>query len=237
MKTKPLVINTIPAVFWGEPSEKLILAVHGNQSSKTDVPVAILAEEAVPFGYQVLSFDLPEHGERKDLTERCNPQTCRRDLAAVLAYAKTNDKEISLFACSMGAYFSLLTYADEAFRRCLFLSPVVNMLQIIQNMMRWAQVSEEKLKQEQKIETPFGPTLYWDYYQTVKANPISCWNHPTSILYGEKDELCAREDITSFSERFHCDLQIAANAGHYFHTEEELRVYRDWLKQHLRAES
>ncbi len=237
MKTKPLIINTIPAVLWGEPSEKLILAVHGNLSSKTDVPIAILAEEADARGVQTLSFDLPEHGERKDSTERCNPRICERDLTAVLAYAKANYEEISLFACSMGAYFSLLTFADEAFRWCLFLSPVVDMLHIIQNMMRWAQVSEEKLEQEQEIATPFGPTLYWDYYQTVKESPIARWNRPTSILYGEKDEVCAWEDLTSFSERFHCDLQIAANAGHYFHTEEELRVYWDWLKQHLRVES
>ena len=233
MKTKPISISSIPAVIWGEPSDKLILAVHGNQSSMTDVPIALLAEEADSLGFQVLSFDLPEHGERKDAPERCNPQNCSRDLAAVLAYAKANDEEISLFACSMGAYFSMLTYADEAFRQCLFLSPVVNMLHIIQNMMRWAQVSEAKLEQEQEIPTQYGPTLYWDYYQTVKANPILRWNHPTSILYGGKDELCAREDVTSFSEQFQCNLEIAEHAAHYFHTEEELSVYRDWLKRHL----
>lgn len=233
MNTKPISISSIPAVIWGEPSDKLILAVHGNQSSMTDVPIALLAEEADSLGFQVLSFDLPEHGERKDAPERCNPQNCSRDLAAVLAYAKANDEEISLFACSMGAYFSMLTYADEAFRQCLFLSPVVNMLHIIQNMMRWAQVSEAKLEQEQEIPTQYGPTLYWDYYQTVKANPILRWNHPTSILYGGKDELCAREDVTSFSEQFQCNLEIAEHAAHYFHTEEELSVYRDWLKRHL----
>ena len=233
MDTKQIHIGSIPAVIWGEPSDQLILAVHGNMSSKTDVPIALLAEESVQLGHQVLSFDLPEHGERKDLPERCNPQTCSRDLSAVLAYAKANYKQISLFSCSMGAYFSLLTYADEPFRRCLFFSPVVNMLHIIQNMMGWAQVSEEKLKQEREITTPFGPTLYWDYYQTVKAKPISRWNHPTSILYGGKDELCAREDVSSFAEQFHCSLEIVEHAAHYFHTEEELVAYRSWLKRHL----
>ena len=233
MKTKPISISSIPAVIWGEPSDKLILAVHGNQSSKTDVPIALLAEEAGALGFQVLSFDLPEHGERKDAPERCNPQNCSRDLAAVLAYAKANYEEISLFACSMGAYFSLLTFTDETFRQCLFLSPVVNMLHIIKNMMRWAQVSEEKVEEEQEITTAVGPTLYWDYFKTVKENPILRWNHPTSILYGGKDELSAREDVTSFSEQFQCNLEIAEHAAHYFHTEEELSVYRDWLKRHL----
>ncbi len=233
MRTEPISIGSIPAALWGEPSDRLILAVHGNLSSKTDVPIEILAQEANSLGFQVLSFDLPEHGERKNEPQQCNPQTCKRDLSAVLAFAAPNYKEISLFACSMGAYFSLLTYANEAFHKSLFLSPVVDMLHIIQNMMHWAQVSEEKLEQEQEIVTAFGPTLYWDYYQTVKANPITRWNHPTSILYGAKDELCAKEDVTSFAERFHCDLQIAGNAEHYFHTEEDLDVYRDWLKKHL----
>ncbi len=235
MKTKPISIGSIPAMLWGEPSDQLILTVHGNQSSKTDVPIEILAQEATSLGFQVLSFDLPEHGERKNEPEPCNTQTCKRDLLAVLAFAVPKYKEISLFACSMGAYFSMLTFADELFQRCLFLSPVVDMLHIIQNMMRWAQVSEEQLEQEREIVTAFGPTLYWDYYQTVKANPITRWNTPTSILYGAKDELCAKEDVTSFAERFHCDLQIAENAEHYFHTEEDLSVYRDWLKRHLSA--
>jgi len=235
MNTQQVKINRIPAIIWGEPSDKLILAVHGNQSSKTDVPIEILAQEATSLGFQVLSFDLPEHGERKNEPEQCNPQTCKYDLQAVLAFAAPNYKEISLFACSMGAYFSLLTYADEAIQQCLFLSPVVDMLHIIQNMMHWAQVTEERLEQELSIETGFGPTLYWDYYQTVKASPITRWNQPTSILYGEKDELCAKEDVTSFAKQFHCNLQIAANAEHYFHTEEELSVYRDWLKRHLSA--
>jgi len=235
MNTQQVKIDRIPAMLWGEPSDRLILAVHGNLSSKTDVPIEILAQEATSLGFQVLSFDLPEHGERNNEPEPCNPQTCKRDLRTALVFAVPNYKEISLFACSMGAYFSLLAFGNEPFQRCLFLSPVVDMLHIIQNMMRWAQVSEEKLEQEQEIVTAFGPTLYWDYYQTVKANPITRWNHPTSILYGAKDELCAKEDVTSFAERFHCDLQIAGNAEHYFHTEEDIGIYRNWLKRHLSA--
>ena len=101
MKTKPISIGSIPAMLWGEPSDKIILAVHGNLSSKTDVPIEILAQEATSLGFQVLSFDLPEHGERKNEPEPCNPHTCKRDLQEVLAFAIPNYKEISLFACSI----------------------------------------------------------------------------------------------------------------------------------------
>ena len=59
-------ISNIPAVLWGDKSEKIFIAVHGNMSNKEDAVIQILAEEADRKGYQVLSFDLPEHGERKN---------------------------------------------------------------------------------------------------------------------------------------------------------------------------
>lgn len=60
-------ISNIPAVLWGAKSEKIFIAVHGNMSNKEDAVIQILAEEANQKGYQVLSFDLPEHGERKKM--------------------------------------------------------------------------------------------------------------------------------------------------------------------------
>ena len=51
-------IHNIPSAVWGPSSEKVILAVHGNLSSKTDTPIRLLAETAVQKGYQVLSSEL-----------------------------------------------------------------------------------------------------------------------------------------------------------------------------------
>ena len=66
MKKEFFKINNIPAVLWGETSEKIIIAVHGNMSHKEDIPIEILAEIGNQKNYQILSFDLPEHGERKN---------------------------------------------------------------------------------------------------------------------------------------------------------------------------
>ena len=232
MNTKPISIGSIPAVIWGEPSDKLILAVHGNQSSMTDVPIALLAEEADSLGFQVLSFDLPEHGERKDAPERCNPQNCSRDLAAVLAYAKANDEEISLFACSMGAYFSLLTFADQAIERAWFLSPVTDMERIIHNIMGYCNVSEEEFERQKIVQTPFE-TLYWDYYQYVKEHPVTRWSHPTHILRGETDTLSESDIVAGFANRFGCELVEQKGGEHWFHTPEQLDYFRGWLKGRL----
>ena len=98
----------------GNKSDKLFIAIHGNMSSKDDACIAIFAEQAVLKGYQVLSFDLPEHGDRKkDSVYICNVQNCIHDLGVVGGYARSISANISLFACSIGAYFSLVAYSKK----------------------------------------------------------------------------------------------------------------------------
>lgn len=226
-------IDNIPAILWGEKSSKLFIAVHGNMSSKSDVPIAILAEETIPLGYQVLSFDLPEHGNRKEEPTLCKVQNCVADLEKVMRFAKTQSDSISLFANSIGAYFSLLAYKNEFLQQSLFLSPVVDMKRIISNMMKWLNITDERLEKEQEISTSIGHTLYWDYYQYVKQNPIIKWANPTSILFGKKDDLYEYNVLHSFATAFNCNFEVAENAEHYFHTDEDLKIYRNWLKKQI----
>ena len=108
MIKKKLIIEGIPAVLWGKDSDKIFMAVHGNMSHKEDDIIVKFAEKAVNSGYQVLSFDLPEHGERKDEGTPCKVQNCVKELIIMMNYVKERYENISLFACSMGAYFSLL---------------------------------------------------------------------------------------------------------------------------------
>lgn len=226
-------INNIPTVLWGENSEKLFIAVHGNMSNKEDTVIEILAEEALQKGYQVLSFDLPEHGERKSDSTPCKVQFCVRDLSIIMNYAKEHWKEISLFACSIGAYFSLLAYQDYPLKKALFLSPVVNMERIIENMMIWFNITPERLQNEMTIETPIGQKLYWDYFCYVKQHPINMWNTDTDIIYGARDELCEFETINYFVKKFCCGLEVVDAGEHYFHTEEQLNIFRHWLRKHI----
>jgi hypothetical protein len=233
MIKRNLLIDNIPAVLWGEDSQKLFVAVHGNMSHKTDTPISILAEEAVPQRYQVLSFDLPQHGDRKDESTLCKVQNCVSDLCKIMEYAQKKADDISLFACSMGAYFSLLAFKELPLQQCLFLSPVVNMERIIDNMMKWANINEEQLKNEQEISTPVGQTLYWNYYCYVKENPIVRWDSSTAILYGKEDNVCEFGIVSSFAKEFNCNLEVMENGEHYFHTSDQLSYYRKWLAEHL----
>ena len=232
MKIEKIKINNIPSIVWGEKSSKVFIAIHGNMSNKEDEVIKILAKEVVSKGYQLLSFDLPEHGERKDNTDYlCKVQNCVTDIKLLMEYAKANFEEINLWACSMGAYFSLLAYKNENIEQCIFLSPVVNMKVIIDNMMLWSNTTENELREKQEIKTNFGQTLYWDYYLYVNENPITNWNKKTYILYGNKDNMQDENIIKNFSENFSCKLSILEDGEHYFHTEKQLDYYKNWLSK------
>lgn len=233
METKFLQIRGLPAALWGLPSERVIVGVHGAQSSKTDVPFRLLAE-ALP-GCQVLSFDLPEHGGRKGSPTLCKPPICVRELAAVLDYAQARWNSVSLFAVSMGAYFSLLAGQNRALEHVWFLSPVTDMERLTRDMMDWFQISEFRLEAEQAIPTPMGQTLYWDDYVYIRRHPVARWPFPTDILRGAEDTLAAEETVAGFAERFSCGLRTVPGAGHWFHTPEELESLTAWLRETSRT--
>ncbi len=230
---KHVQVANVPATVWGETSKELFIAVHGNLSHKEDTVIELLANEATKRGYQVLSFDLPEHGDRKGEDIPCTVQLCVQDLMEIGKYAQQNWSGISLFACSMGAYFSLLTYRDTSLKTALFLSPVVDMERIIRNMMMWFEVTPEQLEREGTIDTPVGQKLYWDYFCYVSEHPVDRWNADTHILYGAKDNLVEFDTINGFTEKFPCTLEIMDDGEHYFHTDEQLKRYRKWLSTHI----
>ena len=226
--------NNIPATLWGTLGDKLIIAVHGDLSNKEDKVIELLAKNVIPKGYCVLSFDLPEHGERKNDNYEYNPQNCISDLQVIYSYAKTMSAEISLFACSIGAYFSLLAFHSLTIRKSLFLSPVVNMERVIKNMMTTFEISEQRLENEIKIPLPIGKILDWNYYTFVKQNPVNFnKNSPIYILCGSEDTLSAKEDIEIFCRKYNAKLTIQENTGHYFSSDEQLSFLKVWLNKNL----
>jgi len=228
MKTENLTIGNIPALIYGENSEKLYIAVHGRYGKKEDADD--FAAIATKCGFQVISFDLPEHGERKDKEYSCTIQNGIHDLKEVYSFVQNKYKNFSLYASSLGAYFSLSAYQNVKFEKCLFLSPVLDMKHLIQNMMKKAHVSEEELKEKVQIETSFGETLLWDYYEFVLNNPIEKWDNKTFILYGEHDDITEKNVLEFFVKKYNCDVEIMKNGEHWFHTPEQLDYLENWIQ-------
>ncbi len=230
MKKELLRIGGIPAILWGEASPKVYIHVHGKMSRKEYAEqFAVIAEKK---GYQTLSFDLPEHGDRTGDTYRCDVRNGMHDLNVIADHVFGKWKQVSLFACSLGAYFSLNAYVYRPFEKCLFQSPIVDMKWLADHMMMWSGVTEKQLEEEKEIATDID-NLRWDYYQYIRTHPITKWTISTSILYGGKDNLQPLESLQSFADKFHCRLTVSEQSEHPFMSPSDYDIVDRWLTENI----
>ena len=229
MREERFTIQNIPSIMYGDSSEKLFLYIHGKMGRKEEA--AHLAEIVCPEGYQVLSIDLPGHGERTGEMERFVPWEALPELQAVCEFARQRWKKIRLYANSIGAYFSLLAFREVKLEKSLFVSPILDMEKLIRDMMGWAGVTQEQLKEAGEIPAAFGETLSWNYLTYAAEHRITEWDSPTAILYAGHDHLTARETVDDFAKRFGCTVTLMENGEHWFHTEEQLAVLDTWLRR------
>jgi len=230
MKKEIFNIDGIPAILWGNASDKIYIFVHGKMSRKEYAePFAIVAEKK---GYQTLSFDLPEHGERTDPAYRCDVWNGMHDLNVIADSVFGKWNQVSLFACSLGAYFSLNAYPDRPFEKCLFQSPLVDMKWLVEHMMMWSGVTAEQLEEEKEIAADVD-TLRWDYYQCIEAHPIAKWPFATSILYGGKDNLQPLESLQVFADKFQCELTVSERSEHPFMNPADYGIVEQWLLKNV----
>lgn len=225
MKTEPLNLYGIPALLIGEPSGAVFLYVHGKLGCKEEA--LDFAPQACPAGYQVLAFDLPEHGERKGDGTRLLPWTTVPEIQRIHAWAASKWASVSLRATSIGAWMSMLALPEARLEKTLLVSPVVEMPALIHTMMQWAEVSEEQLEQAGEIPTAFGETLSWPYLCWARQHPL-CWHHNTAVLYAGRDELTPRPLIERFCRNSGAELTIMEQGEHWFHTPEQLEVLHTW---------
>ena len=74
--------------------------------------------------------------------------------------------------------------------------------------------------------------MYWQYLCYVRNNPIK-WNIPTSVLYGENDNLTSFETISAFAEKTGASLTVMKNGEHWFHTAEQMKFLDNWIKENI----
>lgn len=230
IKTEYTYINTIPAIKWGTFTGKTILAIHGLMSHKADTDIRLMAQNAIPKGYQIISIDLPEHGDRKD-GAKLNPWTCTEELRAIYDMLIKEPTRISLYGCSIGAYMSMMALAEKDIAHSFFLSPVVNMRFLIEGMMNAFNITYEQLQAEKHISLPNGQFLDWEYYSYICAHPI-CWTLPTDILWGSEDNLMPEAMIDQFSAQSFARVS-KVDSEHFFHTPEQLALFTSWLNDRL----
>lgn len=195
-------------------TNKIVLYIHGKGGSAAESR----HYEALLPGWNVvgLSYTASTPWEAKEEFSR-----------AFDALVKPGDRVI-LIANSIGAYFSMVALREKPIEAAFFVSPIVDMEVLIHNMMHWAGVTEEELKARQEINTTFGETLRWDYLTYVRSHPIH-WDIPTSILYGEMDNLTDNTTIRNFSAAIGADLTVMPGGEHWFHTPEQMAFLDNWI--------
>jgi len=231
MKREHIHLQAIPAIVWGEPSDRAYIYAHGRHGNKEEAES--FAEIATRHGHQVISFDLPQHGERKDEDYPCSVQNGVRDFKILGDYSSRRWKGLSFCGSSLGAYFGLVSYRALELDRCLLISPILDMERLIRNMMAALNVSEDELSEKQEIPTPFGETLSWPYFQYVVSHRIDHWKPKSHILYGSRDHLTELEVVQTFSNRFGCGLTVLEGAEHYFQESHHLQARDLWIEAHI----
>ena len=140
----------------------------------------------------------------------------------------TPHKTVTLIANSIGAFFAMSALSERQIEKAYFISPVVNMEKLIEDMMTWTNVSEDELRERGVIETPFGQKLSWKYLSYVREHPI-VWNVPTHILYGGRDNLTSLATISEFAGKTGATLTVMGDGEHWFHTEQQMRFLDRWM--------
>lgn len=156
------------------------------------------------------------------------PWETRKEIREAVKKLDAEYDSITLIANSIGAFFSMNAGIDAMIRCAYFISPVVDMEQLILDMMSLAGVTEVELKEKGMIPTLFGEDLSWEYLSYVRGHPV-CWTVPTRILYGSRDNLTSYETALAFAESHGAELTVMEEGEHWFHTDEQMRFLDNWI--------
>lgn len=140
-------------------------------------------------------------------------------------------KTIYIIANSIGAFYAFRYLSSFKIEKAFFISPLVNMKQVIEKTMKQNKISLERLKQEKIIKLENGQTLSYDFYSSLDEKDN--WNAKTHILYGEKDKLVDKDSIFTFVAHHNTSLTIMKNGEHYFHTPGQLKFIKKWINEYL----
>lgn len=220
-----------PYLCYGQTSDQVCLFLHGQSGHKEEGER--FAQIANPKGWQVVAIDLPQHGQRQGGAEPFLPWVVVPELEQVWQELQGRWKRIALRANSIGAWLAMLALAGKPVDTCLFVSPVVDMENLIQTMMTWAGVTEERLEREREIPTDFDQTLSWDYLKYVRQHPVHALSAHTNILYGDQDNLVPQPVVECFARAEGAHLTVYPGGEHWFHTPEQMKVMGTWEERCL----
>lgn len=195
--------------------KSIVIYVHG----KGDTPAEAAHYTPLLPNSEVIGFDYRTR----------TPWEAKEEFPPFFAAQQKRCDTLTLIANSIGAFFSLSSLSEATIDKAYLISPIIDMENLIGEMMRRENVTEQKLAEKREIPTAFGETLSWQYLSYVREHPLF-WRIPTRILYGERDALTSLETVSAFAERIGAELTVMPGGEHWFHTEDQLRFLDRWIR-------
>ena len=180
---------------------KLVIVIHGYDSSKESENAANLMRILPGKGYGVFAYDQPHHGSEQAAEEELTVENCLDSLACVEDYlaerfgTDADGPEICYFGSSFGAYITCIYLATRPHRgRKAFL--------------RCAAVNFPELAEEAGAEDVYLPDLF-EMYEQRKPEDVEM-----AFAHGESDSTVDVEAAISFTKRFGYPITVFPGEEH-----------------------
>lgn len=248
MNIEYIDIGGMPSkLYRAENASGTVLAVHGFAGSKESAAIERLASLVCSAGLNVLTYDLPAHGERTESADQLNAERCIGEMLTVEQYIKRNfGGKMYAFATSFGGMCLLfrLEQTVDSFERIVLRVPAVNMST---SLVKIASMTDRDFSMEKAREQGFVIRMakeyripYRFYEQLLQCHCLresEKWNDKRLLtIYAEHDELV---DVADTKEFLRLNPEIGslciAGAGHRMqneaHLAEALKAAADFLTQ------
>jgi len=234
MSSQPeeFVLDGIPALRWGKPGGRAVVGVHGQFSNKLDPVMAQCGEVIASRGDQLITFDLPTHGDRRD-DKVFNAMVTSPEVRAFAQLARSQSTEVGLLASSIGAYFSLCDTPTGTFERAWLVSPLIDLEYYIRDVMAEYSVTDEQLEAETVIDTPRA-VLEWPYLRFVEEHPARL-DIPSWTIRGDQDEVVPLDALSRFVSAPGVELVQIEGGQHFLGQPPHLETVVAWFKERYPA--
>ncbi len=234
MRSQPeeFVLDGIPALRWGKPGGRAVVGVHGQFSNKLDPVMSHCGDVIALRGDQLITFDLPTHGDRQD-DKAFTAMAANPEVRAFAQLARSQSTEVGLLASSIGAYFSLCDTPAGTFERAWLVSPLIDLEYYIRDVMAEYSVTDEQLEAETVIDTPRA-VLEWPYLRFVEDHPARL-GIPSWIIRGDQDGMVPLDALSRFVSAPGVELVQIEGGQHFLGQPPHLGTVVAWFEERYPA--
>ena len=159
------------------------------------------------------------------------PWEAKEEFPALLEPICREHGAVQMVANSIGAYFAMDALSGWPIERAWFISPVVNMERLITDMMAWAGVTEEELREKRESPPPLARPFPGTISAIQESTPSGGTFHPHFVRGKRYFDFLFH--YLGFAEQIHADLTVMKDGEHWFHTPEQMQFLDDWVRRFL----